>query len=575
MANLNPAHPRLIISGNIWTRLARQRQADPLLDCLLDQLRRRAEIILAQPVVERRMEGRRLLMVSRDVLYRALTLIIAFRLGHDARFARRAVAELEAAASFSDWNPAHFLDVAEMTAALALGYDWLHDRLAPAQQRAIRQAIIEKGLRAATVSDPQIIWWKTSDNNWNQVCWGGLTLGALAVADDEPALAGEILAQAKAGIHHGLAPYAPAGVYPEGPMYWSYGTTYQAIMVSALQSALGTDWGLADAPGFRQSAEWQIHETGPGGRFFNFSDCRATAQLDPVLFWFATRYNDSGLLCFQKDQLAQLCAAPADRLNLHAQHLFPLAAVWWRGPSPAPNFAAAAAGDGKNPIAVIRSAWNDPAALYLAVKAGSAAVSHGHMDAGSFVLELDGQRWAVDLGMQEYDTLEAIGLELWGRDRWQVYRLNNHSHNTLTVNGRLHNPQGRAEITDFSPVTVSVNLTPVLGVQATRAFATDGTVGVQIHDRLDGLNPGDQITWQTLTPADVEIIAADSEALLRQNGKTLRVKFTVSGGAAQLTATPATGPNAYDAPNPGITRLALTVTAAAAKVIIRSSLAKE
>jgi hypothetical protein len=34
-----------------------------------------------------------------------------------------------AAAAFSDWNPSHFLDVAEMTAALAIGYDWLYEEV--------------------------------------------------------------------------------------------------------------------------------------------------------------------------------------------------------------------------------------------------------------------------------------------------------------------------------------------------------------------------------------------------------------------------------------------------------------
>jgi len=34
-----------------------------------------------------------------------------------------------AAARFGDWNPKHFLDVAEMTFALAIWYDWLFDQL--------------------------------------------------------------------------------------------------------------------------------------------------------------------------------------------------------------------------------------------------------------------------------------------------------------------------------------------------------------------------------------------------------------------------------------------------------------
>jgi len=34
-----------------------------------------------------------------------------------------------AAAQFPDWFPKHFLDTAEMTAALGVGYDWLFDFL--------------------------------------------------------------------------------------------------------------------------------------------------------------------------------------------------------------------------------------------------------------------------------------------------------------------------------------------------------------------------------------------------------------------------------------------------------------
>ena len=37
--------------------------------------------------------------------------------------------------SFTDWHPKHFLDVAEMTTALALSYDWLYHDSGSNQQR--------------------------------------------------------------------------------------------------------------------------------------------------------------------------------------------------------------------------------------------------------------------------------------------------------------------------------------------------------------------------------------------------------------------------------------------------------
>jgi hypothetical protein len=46
-----------------------------------------------------------------------------------------------AVAAFADWNPSHFLDTAEMTAGLALGYDWFAD-LSAATRATVRQAMI-------------------------------------------------------------------------------------------------------------------------------------------------------------------------------------------------------------------------------------------------------------------------------------------------------------------------------------------------------------------------------------------------------------------------------------------------
>ncbi len=68
----------------------------------------------------------------------------------------------------------------------------------PASRAIIRQAIVDKGLKKG--DDPSLpdTGWYKAEMNWNQVCFGGLTLGALAVAEDEPALAQKMLAQVRA-----------------------------------------------------------------------------------------------------------------------------------------------------------------------------------------------------------------------------------------------------------------------------------------------------------------------------------------------------------------------------------------
>jgi hypothetical protein len=72
------------------------------------------------------------------------------------------------------------------------------------------------------------------------------------------------------------------------------------------------------------------------------------------------------------------------------------------------------------------------------------------MDIGSFVMEAGGVRWASDPGMQSYESLESKGMSIFGRtqdaQRWTIYRMNNHSHNVLTINDQLQEVSGYAKI---------------------------------------------------------------------------------------------------------------------------------
>jgi hypothetical protein len=74
--------------------------------------------------------------------------------------------------------------------------------------------------------------------------------------------------------------YAPDGAYPEGPMYWEYGTTSNVLLLAVLEHALGGDFGLARHPGFLATPGYFLHAFGPGGLPFNYSDC-GTGAADP------------------------------------------------------------------------------------------------------------------------------------------------------------------------------------------------------------------------------------------------------------------------------------------------------
>ena len=140
-----------------------------------------------QPPVEHVLIGPRLLDKSRTTLDRVSTLAGLYRLTGDKRYAERAKKELLTVAAFDDWNPSHFLDVAEMTNAVALGYDWLFDYLSPEERASFARRSSTKGLEPGLAVYAKKSGWHTAVHNWNQVCNGGMTVGALAIADEEPA----------------------------------------------------------------------------------------------------------------------------------------------------------------------------------------------------------------------------------------------------------------------------------------------------------------------------------------------------------------------------------------------------
>ena len=97
-------------------------------------------------------------------------------------------------------------------------------------------------------------------------------------------------------------------------------------------------------------------------------------------------------------------------------------------------------GQGISPVALTRTSWTTHDAIFVGFKDGSTYSNHSHINAGSFVLDADGVRCAIDLG--PHNSLEQRGIYLWNSSQnsqqWEVFRYINFVHNTLTVNGQLH-----------------------------------------------------------------------------------------------------------------------------------------
>lgn len=533
--NLRKTAPHLILTDESLKEIRTAITKDDAFKAYYQFLYKNAESLLGMPVLERKLEGRRLLGVSREAVKRIGTLSSVYAVSGEQRFLKRVEAELLNVCGYTDWNPSHFLDVGEMAYAVAVGLDWTRGDLPAATQKIIREALVSKALKQSLKENPK--GWISGTNNWNQVCHGGMVAAAVAVADREPQLAAEIIFRALKNIPRALKAYAPDGAYPEGASYWAYGTTYTLITISALESAFGTDFGISQSPGFIQSALFVKKLAGPSGLYYNYFDSGSggnnNLENQELLSWFAHRSGNATY--FSKDQLKEL-VRKSDVSGKNTSKLNGAALSWMikaKGGKQVPlpvNYK----GDGVNPVVIFGTIPGDRSGFYLGAKGGAANLSHGNMDAGSFVFELDGVRWSVDLGMQNYFQLESvIGVNgLWnsaqGSPRWTLLSKNNFGHSTLTINEQLHDAAGFAPLVDFKDSEVnpeaSFDLTAIFKGQLSTAMRTFKRKGARTLVIEDVLKPSDQtktITWAMMTQAEAKVI--NGGVLLKQNGKALKV----------------------------------------------------
>ena len=529
LKTLRKGHPRLLATEADFAALKKQAATSATLKRWAESLRADAEKLLKEPPRKYEIpDGKRLLATSRKVRDRVWMLALVYRLTGEKRFLDRAWAEMDAAAKFKDWNPSHFLDTAEMTSAFAIGYDWLYDAWSPEQRAVLKTAILEKGLQPAFAAYKKGEFWTTCAHNWNQVCHGGISMGALAIADEEPALSAGFLQRALKNVPLAMAEYAPDGAWPEGPGYWNYATSYNVYFLASLESALGNDFGLAKLPGFSQCGTFPIYGTGPTDMLFNFADASAKGTFHGAaeLLWLASKFQNPSFAAFQ--------------LRYADKHPSTLDFLWgaaWVDRKPAMGTFPHARYYRGTELVSMRTAWDAPQATFVGFKAGRNAVNHSNLDLGSFVLDAQGVRWAADPGSDNYNMPGYFSTRT---QRWTYYRMRAEAHNTLLINpgkGPDQNIHAATTITRFSEgpqrtfaiANLTDAYTPAAG-KVQRGIALENGGEVLVQDEIQTAAPAD-VWWLLHTPAEIEIGNDGASAVLKRGAARLRVELRSSQAA--------------------------------------------
>jgi hypothetical protein len=552
-------HPRLIALDSHIEYLREILRSDVKARAIYDAVREDADrLVKNTETVKYELIGPRLLTQSRRAVDRIYTLCLLFRLSGEPAYRERALLELRAAAAFPDWNPSHFLDTAEMTHAFAIGYDWLYFSLSEEDRAWIRRAIVEKGIQPALGIYREQRWWAVAKHNWNQVCNGGIGLGALAILESEPELSREVLRYALDSLPRAMKSYAPDGGWAEGPGYWHYATRYNVYFLAGLETALGTDFGLSEMPGFNRAGHFRVYFSGPSHKTFNYADGGEELGTAHEMFWLAQRFQEPVYAWHEDQQIER--TGRADALHL----------VWFQQKRTSPQQAGwprNAHFQGTQTV-FLRNGWDGGRRVFAAVKGGDNAANHSHLDLGTFVLDYAGERFATDLGADDYNLPQYFG-----KLRWTYYRNRTEAHNVVLLNGENQDTRATAPITAFDEQEgeTTIDLTkayPSLLNLHTRRVKLSADGALTLTDKLSAKQPVEPL-WGMVTEAEVAL--EGRRARFSRGGHTMMAEIRSPESARFDTVS--TQPAAPQRQNEGTRKLVVRVpgpvTETTIEVVIR------
>ena len=519
-------HPRLLASESRFAEIKEQIKTDETMKRWYQQIKWKANFYVRdqKEAIYEVIPPGQLLPVSQRLVERVSTLALVYLLENDQLYLDKAWQELLTASQFPDWNPDHFLDTAEMTFAFAIGYDWLYQQWNEKEKSILRNAILNKGLQPALNGYNQRERWTEVENNWNQVCNGGIGIGAISIFDDNSQIASTVLAETLKRLPRAMQHYAPDGAWSEGIHYWHYATFYNTLILASLETGIGTDFELSKMPGFADTGLFPIYMTNQFGLPFNFADGKnKNININgPELFWLSKQFKRPNYAIYQKKY------ATPDVMDL----------VWYE-PSIDLEFSQHLAPDKyfrTAEIASMRSDWGDTHGTFVGFKAGDNQASHGNLDLGTFVLDTLGTRWAIELGPDSYNLPGYFDKT---QQRWIYYRMRAEGQNTLVVNPdenpdqnidaqakiiRVNSqPEKAYAIADLTPA-----YTPDLR-QLKRGIALKNKrQQVLIQDEIKADSPVD-VFWFMHTQANIDISEDGQSAILSQDGAKLAAKILGDG----------------------------------------------
>lgn len=452
----------------------------------------------------------------------------AWQMTGDHKYVDRAFSEFEMLFTFPDINPNHIIDTGCMNTGVALAYDWMYDGFTPKQRARIEEFVLT--ICIPPVADGfygEITDWCAANvggwyafkttNNYNTWVISGLLSAVCAFMECDTDYLSKIAEQSIRGLEYTVKGFAPDGGWVEGPDYWQHTVKYLALYAGTALNCFGSDFNILEYQGLEEAADWMMSITGLQG-VNNFGDASNGPYTYDDYSFLSSYYGSHAIGSLRKWDIME-CGNKPEIYDL----LFYDPTV---GTEELENLPNAIFSRGIESCG-IRQSFRDDNAMFFSAAGGANQAYHSHYDTGAFIFDLNGVRWAWDLGKDDYNT---------GLSDWQMFRKRSEAHNTISINNAANFAQsqdpmktdgfGRMKDYDFNDHSayVTYDMSDVYDEtdDYTRGFYIgDDYRSLTVRDEIT-VNTSSEIYWSMNTKAAVSLYG--NEAMLEQDGEVLHVQ---------------------------------------------------
>ncbi len=451
LSSVKSVRPRLIMNAEGFAALKARVASDPTSKAMFEAIQKTGEDLLTKPELTKSFGEEN--PVGRQTIFRFSHLGILSQVTGDPRWKDRGVKELLAVSKdFTNWSPTDAKICSEFVTGMAIGYDYFRTSLNPDQAKIVRAAMVQLGFDAlmahlkgepipATTKRPEPGQAppenkpsgktpkkpedKTPPDGEEMITASALMLAAISLNEDEPNAAGPAANLAAKVLGDGVTGFSPDGIWPESLYVGDEVLDSLALVISSFRSACGSDFGYSTVEGLANIGLARMYLSGPKNLFNYGSSKRDNLDRYWITSWLASLYGNPGVPAIRA-RGAEANVGNAANLNQAGALLYHSPYMGGYGTPDSLDKAFTSA-----QVATLRTAWNDPNAMFVGIKGGKNDHPGAQLDLGTFVLDAGGVRWAVDLGAEDEKQVANIA----DPKRFKFYREGSLGQNIIRMGG--------------------------------------------------------------------------------------------------------------------------------------------